>query len=196
MQAAGRGRSPFRLRRNTRAKPVSPAYGGRGCAPSPRPAETLPYIQYSSHIFLPAARQNTFGNRLFTPPQSETQCWTAIRRSATCGAGKPPAANMPPAGRAIKSKGPPSLPQVGRTASFLFFRLGGSLAGRGTRAQPVSAPPKHTGKARVARLRRAGLRPIPTACGNSSLYTIQQPHFPACRPTKYLRQSPFYTPAK
>ena len=38
-------------------------------------------------------------------------------------------ANMPPAGRAIKSKGPPSLSQVGRTASFLFFRLGGSLAG-------------------------------------------------------------------
>ena len=35
----------------------------------------------------------------------------------------------PPAGRAIKSKGPPSLSQVGRTASFLFFRLGGSLAG-------------------------------------------------------------------
>ena len=74
LQAAGRGRSPFRLRRNTRAKPVSPACGGRGCAPSPRSAETLPYIQYSSHIFLPAARQNTFGNRLFTPPQSETQC--------------------------------------------------------------------------------------------------------------------------
>ena len=98
--------------------------------------------------------------------------------------------------RAIKSKGPPSLSQVGRTASFLFIRLGGSLAGRGTRAQPVSAPPKHTGKAHVARLRRAGLRPIPAVCGNSSLYTIQQPHFPACRPTKYLRQSPFYTPAK
>ena len=74
MQAAGRGRSPFRLRRNTRAKPVSPACGGRGCAPSPRSAETLPYIQYSSHIFLPATCQNAFGNRLFTPPQSGTQC--------------------------------------------------------------------------------------------------------------------------
>ena len=28
------GRSPFRLRRNTRAKLVSPAAGGRGCAPA------------------------------------------------------------------------------------------------------------------------------------------------------------------
>ena len=43
---------------------------------------------------------------------------------------------------------------------------------------------------------RAGLRPIPAVCGNSSLYTIQQPHFPACHLSKCLRQSPFYTPAK